>query len=160
MAEVEFAAWETPFKDGELTILDVRFETGHSEIAYQAEGIGFTLPRKYGLGDAGLTVRLFHKETAAVYALSFERVGAFRLLDEHGLLELWEETDRQGGRPAQSTFKVRNHLWSKESPLSFVHHAKDDWSFVIATDWDCVEIVCEEPPDIQLEEKVSRRPLS
>ena len=159
MSEVEFAEWETPFKDGDLTVLDMRYQTGKLHHEYTAEGIGFTLPKKYGLGEAELIVRLFHKEAEAIYSICFHEVGAFRLLDEHGLEELWQETSIQGGRPAQSTFKVRNHLWSKESPVSFFSYAKDDWSFVIATDWECMEIVCSDPPDIQLEETVRSHPL-
>ena len=148
-----------PIQRRELTLLDTRYQTGKLDHEYPAEGIGFKLPDKYGLGKAELIVRLFHKEGNAIYSLFFHDVGAFRLLDENGLDEVWRESSNQGGRPAQSTFKVRNHLWQKESPLSFSHYAKDDWSFLIATDWECLEIVCSESPDIRLEETVLSRPL-
>ena len=155
MSDVEFDAWETPFKDGELTILDVRYDNGELDNEYPAEKIGFRLPKKYDLDDSILVVRLFFREEKSVYSLYFENVGAFRVLDEDGLCEIWQATAQQGGRPAHSTFKVRNHLWSKESPLSFFSSAADDWSYLIATDWACVEVICKEPPEIQFEENVS-----
>ncbi|MDA0665012.1 MAG: hypothetical protein O3B08_19555 [Proteobacteria bacterium] len=159
MSEIEFSAWETPFKDGNITILDVRFQTGKLNQEHTDLGIGYTMPAKYGLDAAVLTVRLFHKDVEAIFSLLFRDVGAFRLLDEHGLDELWQESVKQGNRPTQSTLKVRNHLWAKESPLAFFSFAKDNWSFVIGTDWECVEIVCKEPPNIQLEETVCGYPL-
>jgi hypothetical protein len=79
----------------------------------------------------------------------FQQVSAFRVLDEHGLMEFWGETTRQGGMPAQSTFRVRNHGWTKESMLSFL--PTDGWSYVVATDFDCVEIVSANPPLVTLE---------
>lgn len=83
--------------------------------------------------------------------MSFDTVSAFRVLDEHGLTQLWEKTAELGGRPGQTTFKVRNHLWTEESLISFLG-AQDGWSFVIASDWDCVEIVALTPPTILEEE--------
>ena len=142
MSKVEFAPWETPFKNAELLVLDLRFQTGHGAHENETEDIGIDSPEENGREEPELIVRLLHCEDDAVYSLVFHGVGAFRLLDEHGLLELWQETSNLGGRPAQSTFRVRNHLWSKESHLSFFSFATDDWSFVIATDWECVEVVC------------------
>jgi hypothetical protein len=69
---------------------------------------------------------------------------AFRVLDEHGLDEFWEKTTELGGRPGRTTFRVRNHLWTKESPLSFL--GTDGWSFVLVTNSDCIEVVCKAPP--------------
>ena len=157
MPDVEFAPWQTPFADGALTILDAHYQSGKLILEYPAEGIEYRIPSECAPRDFALIVRLFHKETDSVYVLHFQNVGAFRLLDEHGLLELWQETEKQGGRPAQSTFKVRNHLWSKESEAAFHFHAKEGWSFIIATEWECVEVVCSEPPDIQRERTLERR---
>jgi hypothetical protein len=53
------------------------------------------------------------------------------------------------GRPGQTTFKVRSHAWSLESPIPFLR--SNGWAFVIATEDDCVEIVAEDEPIIEVE---------
>jgi hypothetical protein len=37
-----------------------------------------------------------------------------------------------GGRPGQTTFRVRNHDWSKEGLLPWLHGTEEGWSYVIA----------------------------
>jgi len=69
------------------------------------------------------------------------------MLDEHGLLELWEKRDEQKIK-LKSTFKVRNHLWAKESPLTLFHGNSDEWSHIVSTDNECLEVVCEKSPSI------------
>jgi hypothetical protein len=86
-----------------------------------------------------------------LYRVRFEEVAAFRVLDEGGLSEFWHQTKRLGGRPGQTTFRVRNHDWFKESLLPWIHGTEDGWSFVIATNSDCLEVVANEPPAITLE---------
>ncbi len=49
--------------------------------------------------------------------------------------------DAQAPRRGRITFKVRNHGWTEESPLSFVHGRVGGWSYVIATDDQCVEML-------------------
>ena len=154
MSEIEFDAWETPFVDGDLAIMEVRYGNGGLDEKYIKEKIGFRVPEKYSVGYEDLVVRLFHKEEMAVYSLMFKDVAGFRVLDENGLLQLWDEMNKQSSRFAKSTFRVRNHLWMTESPLAFLG-AKDSWSFVIATDTTCVEVICLEAPDICFEEAVT-----
>jgi hypothetical protein len=101
--------------------------------------------------SAELVIWVYVHGEASVYRLSFDTVSAYRVLDEHGLMQFWQKTEELGGRPGQTTFRVRNHLWSEESPLSFLG-TQDGWSFVIATDDDCIEIVARTPPAIELEE--------
>ncbi len=149
MPEVEFQPWETSFKNGDITILEVRYGNGGACIEDKNLGIRFKIPATSACDDAGLFVRLFHLETRTVFRIVFEDVSAFRVLDEHGLTELWQATSTQGGRPDKTTFKVRGHAWPKESPVSFV--TSNGWSFVIATDWTCVEVVCKEAPRIEFD---------
>ena len=108
--------------------------------------------------DVDLVIRVFWREGQAIYAVKFARIAAFRALDEGGLLELWEETHAQGGCPTSATFKVRNHKWSKESPLAFAMSPEGLWSYVIATGNDCVEVVAFEPPEIVFERKIRPQP--
>lgn len=49
--------------------------------------------------------------------------------------------DAQAPRPGRITFRVRNHGWTEESPLSFMHERVGGWSYVIATDGQCVEML-------------------
>jgi hypothetical protein len=70
-----------------------------------------------------------------------------RLLDEGGLLEFWEKTKELGGRPGKTTFRVRNHAWTDESFVSFLA-TNDGWSFVIASDNECLEVLSANPPTI------------
>ena len=123
----QFAIWNTPFQAVSVDLLDV---------TYSAQS-----------GD--LYFRIWVEDSKSTYKVIFENVSAFRVLDEHGLLELWTMTKRLSGRPAQTTFRVRNNSWCKESPLTF--QITDGWSFVVATDSDCIEIVAAKEPAITLE---------
>jgi hypothetical protein len=127
---VEFGEWTTPFADATVDILDVcavPSEQGHRE----------------------LSARVHVCDAKTTYRLVFPAIAAFRLLDESGLLELWQKTAELGGRPGQTTFRVRNHGWSRESILSF--QASDGWSFVIATADECLEVVARSHPSITAE---------
>lgn len=118
-----FGAWHTPFESMQVELAGVEYEaTGR--LAFRVVTIG----------------------EGAVFRATFDAVSAFRVLDEHGLDELWRKTAEMGGRPGPTTFRVRNHLWTKESPISFLR--SDGWSFVVATDFDCIEIVAADEPSI------------
>lgn len=114
-----FAAWDTPFSDLVVWLGDVGYEAREGALGFRVE-----VP-------AG----------GSVYRVAFDNVSAFRVLDEHGLLELW-----QGQRPARTAFRVRNHAWTRESPVTFL--GSDGWSFVVATDDTCIEIVSASEPEI------------
>ncbi len=118
-------SWRTPFENA-------RVELERVEYLYLQGGALRFWVRDY--------------DASSLYLVFFEVVSAFRVLDEHGLLELWEKTSELGGRPAARTFKVRNHAWTKESPITFL--ASDGWSYIMATDFDCIEIVSVTPPEI------------
>lgn len=151
VTDVEFESWVTPFTDSALTILEVRAGGGSLRIADPATGRTIEIPSSGGPGDGELLVRVFDAETASVYRLLFSSVAAFRMLDENSLLELWAATKGPEGRPGKSTFRVRGHMWSRESELAFFLGSSGGWSYLIATDWDCVEVVCPEPPVVEFE---------
>lgn len=122
--EFEFGKWITPFENAGIELLEVNYSSVNSK----------------------LVIQLHVKDDGAVFLIEFENVDAFRVIDEGGLLNVWETTKTRGGRPAQTTFKVRNSLWTQESPVSFL--TSDGWSFIVATDWDCAEIVTNSEPKI------------
>lgn len=128
--EFEFGAWSTPFTDAAVEIL---------QIAYGAQA----------QDGNELEVRIQDRDADTIYRLVFPTIAAVRLLDESGLLEFWQKTSDLGGRPGRTTFRVRNHAWTRESPLSF--QPTDGWSFVIASDNECLEVVSVAAPAITAE---------
>lgn len=99
-----------------------------------------------------LVARVCSLDTKSIYRLVFPAIAAMRLLDEGGLLEFWQKTQKLGGRPGLTTFRVRNHAWAHESVVSFL--GSDGWSFVIASDNECLEVVSVSAPIIT-EERAS-----
>ncbi|MEL6980237.1 MAG: hypothetical protein AAGM38_16380 [Pseudomonadota bacterium] len=151
---LEFAPWRTPFSDAEVRILEVAYAPQPVQRCRE-----FVITRLNGSSPAAaLAVRVADIDVGVVYRASFGWISAFRVLDEHGLLQLWAKTDELGGRPARTTFRVRNHAWSEESVISF-SGTSDGWSFIIASDDDCLEVVCPEPPVI-VEEGPWREPAA
>lgn len=98
-----------------------------------------------------MVVRVFSVKLEAVYQIHFYDVGAFRVLDEHGLQEMIEALRENDSFP---TFRARHHGWSLESPLSFHMGTEEGWSYVIMTGWDCVEVLSQSEPQIVLESKL------
>lgn len=146
--EFEFGEWATPFADADIEIL----EFVHSPRRPWPDDAPFhyrmgSLLRSHN--DADLVARIYVYEPEKVYRVTFDRISAVRLLDEGGLLEIWAKTEELGGRPGQTTFLVRNHAWTEESVLSFL--ATDGWSFIIASDNECLEVVSANPPRIEEE---------
>lgn len=136
--DIVFGPWATPFADAAVDILGV-------SSAQSPEG---DVP--------GLTARVRDLGTGQVWRVVFATITAMRLQDEGGLLEVWQRTSEIGGRPGRTTFRVRNHGWTRESPITFL--ASDGWSFVIATDDLCLEVVSATPPVIA-EEQAARLSL-
>ncbi len=69
------------------------------------------------------------------------------MLDEQGLLDFW-----QNRKDVKMTFKVRAHAWSQESFLAFQNYSATEpgiFSFVIATQEWCLEILSGEEPLIE-----------
>ncbi len=146
--EFTFGEWPTPFAEEKHATI---YEVAYSPVLSHPDLDGETLPESLlsRRPKQALVVRVLIENTGDIYRVSFAEVSAFRVLDEGGLTEFWKQTSLRGGRPAHSTFRVRNHAWTKESFLSFL--ASDGWSYVIATNLGCVEIVSWQPPIITLE---------
>jgi hypothetical protein len=119
----EFAPWPTAIAEVRVELRDLTYDAFKGELIASFDEI----------------------EGPGKFRALFADVGAFRVLDEHGLLELWDPAIR---RPAFTTFRVRNHLWSKESEISFLYFTKDRWSYMIATVGDCLEVLTQTEPRI------------
>ena len=156
----EFGRWETPFENTDVELMEIAWGGGPLWRKEHRRGWArrSLLKSPY---DARLTVLVRIHETNAdesgyvadpLYRVSFVDVAAFRVLDEGGLSDFWHHTKVLGGRPGQSTFRVRNHDWFKESLLPWIHGSQDGWSFVVATTGDCIEVVALEPPEIAPEQ--------
>ena len=123
---VAFAPWITDVENDHLELVSVAFSNGRVLTAI-----------------FGATANQQH------IIFTFNQIGAFRFLDEGGLLELWSASSERK-RPAQTTFRVRGHMWQKESPLFWILGAEDPYfSYMIVIDWDCLEVVSLEPPHIE-----------
>lgn len=125
--EFEFGEWTTPFTDAAVEILEIAYAP------HEQDG-------------SELVARVYARDADTIYRLVFPTIAAMRLLDEGGLLELWQKTTELGGRPGPTTFRVRNHAWTHESVVSFLE--SDGWSFVIASDDECLEVVSVTAPTI------------
>lgn len=144
--ELEFSQWETPFTNSEIEILEVV----HSPVRpWPANDVPYYRAKSLLQfhDDNDLVARIYSYDMNKIYRVSFETVSAFRLLDEGGLLELWGSAGWRGDR----TSRVRNHAWTKESRGSFISGTNDGWSFLIASQNECLEILSEEAPQIMSE---------
>ena len=141
---MEFQSWPTPFENGSLWLVDLSWGTKEWTLE-KSNGVKYLIK-----GDAKheyheLVARVFHEESQTIYELLFESVNGFRCLDEHGLTEVWSEQ-----RPKFNTFKIRGHGWHKESPLTFFIGNDGEWSHLVVTSDECLEVVCRESPIVKV----------
>ena len=153
---IEFAPWETTVADDELALASLSY-VGTTKVAYA--DFELELPTTTASAACDLEAIFFSKEKHSAVGFSFRKVYAFRVLDEMGLAELWRASaDRP--RPTQSTFRVRGHRWQIESEPQWVLFAEPGgFSYLVATENDCLEVVCSEPPVIKIERAIYR-PIS
>lgn len=148
----EFREWNTPFANAHIEVIELAFSP-----TLQCHDDDIPRYRDQSLlrvaTDKDLTARIYVYDSNTIYRVVFSTISAFRLLDEHGLIQFWTKTEELGGRPAKTTFQVRNHLWTEESTISFFLGTDEGWSFVIASDNDCLEVLSQQPPLI-VEESV------
>ena len=125
---VVFAAWETPVTNSDLSLKFVRFDA-EKEIL------------KAAFKDYATQQRI---------SFTFANCWTFRVLDERGLTELWNASSKTP-RPAQTTFMVRGHTWQLESSLEWLWNCDAPYfSYMIATNSDCLEVIAPAPPDISM----------
>jgi hypothetical protein len=145
---VEFADWPTVIENDRLELVELVYRGLGTCVELPPEEVRLEVRPRRVAGPEFFAVFL-SLDTRRLYRVSVDVPGAFRVLDEHGLTEIWNASSEQGSRPAGTTFRVRNHGWSRESELSFFMGAEEGFSYMVATDWDCLEIVCRTPPLVE-----------
>jgi hypothetical protein len=147
LQRIEFSPWPTEVENDTLTLVGLKYG-GFSRVDYVQEGYSLELQLDYGDIEDGLEVTFISQEKKAGVSFYFEKVSAFRVLDEHGLVDLWNAS-ANSPRPAQTTFKVKGHRWQEESELSWVM-PNCEYSYMVATGFDCVEVVADCEPTVKL----------
>lgn len=149
---VEFAAWSTTVESDDLHLGRLSFDLGSPLVTYIQEGLSYALPPPVSRQHRELEATFISKDKDAVVLFRFDQIIAFRVLDENGLLELWEASSKTP-RPAQTTFRARGHAWANESFLVFLGEGlKSRFSYFIATDDWCLEVVCVSEPEVSITE--------
>ena len=112
----------------------------------------------YADGQNELEATFISREKMAGVVFYFNDVSGFRVLDEHGLVDFWNAS-RDTPRPASTTFKVKGHLWQTESELSWI--MRDcEFSYMVATNWDCLEVIAGCEPSVKMIPPVVSRKTS
>ena len=145
---MEIKNWETPFGSGELHIVSTHWGTRDWYVEYPDKK-RYEIDNSFHSKDTELTITIFHVDTESVFEVTFDYIGAYRLLDEHGLMELWES-----GKVNSNCFMVKDHAWSKESVLSFFQCTTDGWSYLIASGNECIEVLSLSEPKINFVKKI------
>ena len=147
---VEFATWPTPVENDDLHLGRLSFDLGSPLVTYIQEGLSYALPPAGWRQDRELEATFISKDKKAVVRFCFDQVIAFRALDENGLLELWDVSSKIP-RSARTTFRARGHAWANESFLVFLgEELKSRFSYFIATDDWCLEVVCVSEPEVSI----------
>jgi hypothetical protein len=147
-SSIEFAAWPTLVENDELHLVSLRYGDDAKKVDFVSEGFSLELPGNETGTTSALEATFLSREKRAAVVFAFDNVSAFRVLDEHGLVDMWNAS-ASASRPAQATFKVKGHKWQEESFLSWVM-PQCEWSFLVATGWDCLEVVTPTEPTIEL----------
>ena len=148
--KVQFRSWHTPVENDDLILGRVRFDSG-SPLATFADGSSLSLRSEQSESRYALVASFVSTEKRAEVTFGFPVVTAFRVVDENGLVELWEANARHP-RPTSSTFRVRGHQWSHESFLAFLDDddARGAFSYLVATQNLCLEVIAHLEPDIEI----------
>ncbi len=145
---VEFAPWPTIVENDDLCLGRLSFDLGAPLVTLNQEGISYSPPQSAAPPCQELQATFFSIEKRAVIRFKWNDVIAFRVLDENGLLQIWEAS-AAAPRPAQSTFRARGHAWADESFLVFFSGGeKARYSYFVATDDWCLEVVSHSEPEV------------
>ena len=145
--EIEFAAWPTDVENDDLTLVGVKYG-GHAAIDFVKDNHAIELTLDYADSQNELEATFISREKMAGVVFRFNDVSAYRVLDEHGLVDLWNASKKKP-RPASTTFKVKGHLWQTESELSWIMGGCD-FSYMVATGWDCLEVISDSEPSVRI----------
>lgn len=146
---VEFASWPTEVENDDLWLGRLSFDIGAPLVTFMKSQTSYSLPPSDQTHDHTLQADFVSTDKQSTVRFIFQDVIAFRVLDENGLLELWDASEANP-RPASTTFRARGHKWSDESLLVFTTAGPQlRFSYFIATDAHCLEVVCPEDPTVK-----------
>ena len=145
---IEFSPWNTPFREGDLHIVSVEYGTGPYSVTYHDPKRTYSLNEGRPADTPALIARILDTKSETLYALSFKTITGYRVLDEHGLTEIWGE-ESYNFKQLGGTFMVRGHSWHTESPITFLFGMKGEWSYLVATMDECLEVVSASEPIIE-----------
>lgn len=143
---VEFAPWSTDVEMDEVWLGKLNFDVGAPLVAFIKTSTSYSLPQAMPDHNHTLEADFVSIEKELVFRFIFDEVIAFRVLDENGLLELWDASSANP-RPAKTTFRARGHTWTRESFLVFMGQGSETrFSYFVATMEYCLEVVCDKEP--------------
>ena len=145
---IEFASWNTIVENDDLHLVRLHYGDDAVKIDFPGDGFSLELPGNNVAKSNGLEATFLSREKRSAVVFYFENVSAFRVLDEHGLLDMWQASSHLP-RPASTTFKVRGHKWQEESFLSWESYGCQ-FSLMVATAFDCLEVVATAEPKIEI----------
>ena len=148
---MEFETWSTPLENGTVWLVDLSWGT-ESWSLEKPDGTKYEIPGVSAHRNHDLVARVFHEETEALYKISFNSVNGFRCLDEHGLTEIWNSKGQRA-----NSFMIKKHGWHKESPLTFFMGNENEWSHLVVTSDEWLEVVCRDTPTVEFIENVPLR---
>lgn len=145
---VEFAAWPTEVENDKLLFGRVSFDPG-CELGAFPDGTSLGLPPVNPRQQEMLEATFVSINKKTIFRFGFDRVIAFRVLDENGLTEL-AQASAETPPPAYTTFRARGHKWADESFLVFLADEGDAprFSYFVMTDDTCLEVVCDDEPSV------------
>jgi hypothetical protein len=144
---VEFAPWPTLVENDELHLGRITFDVGSPIVTYIQERLAYSLPSVSPEQTYSLEATFISASKGRIFRFGFDPI-AFRVLDENGLVELWNAS-ASAPRPAQATFRARGHGWAAESFLVFLGEGDlPRYSYFVATSDLCLEVVCDSEPSV------------
>ncbi len=84
---IEFARWATDVENDDLTLVGVRYG-GHAAMNFVKDDQTIELTLDYDDGEYELEATFISREKLAGVVFYFNDVSGFRVLDEHGLVDL------------------------------------------------------------------------
>jgi len=145
-----FSRWPSPFENRPIELLEVHFSVipGQTE---NGSGTGAASSGLNGTKGSELTLhlRVASNSEELRFKVSFDWIHAFRVLDEGALLGLWIAKSKLTTPVGLSSFRINSPAMLSEWVDD--HFAKDRKTYFIAGANECVEVLADCIPSIELE---------
>ena len=141
--------WITPISNGDLVIIETSWASGNPWV-FDDQGDIIILDGSDGYSPT-LLIRLLHIPSRTLYRVTFKDADLFRVIDRV------HHTNSSEART--NTFRMSNHLWQREFPLSF-DASVDGSSWCISSNVECIEVLASDEPAFTVERIVESEPRS